>query len=131
MFTKEERQFIDENPEFIEQLKSMSDDELSAFRELVSHLCGLNQEERQSFFRKVDQALADMGRPAVRNFEEVIREKITEGAEDLKLLDEEYLVRQHKRYMKGDNTVLAEIREAIEQKKQEEQTQTPPPPYKI
>ena len=119
MFTKGEQEFIDENPEFYEQLKNFSDDELSAFRELVSHLCGLNQEERQSFFRKVDQALADMGRPAVRNFEDVIKRKIAEGAEDLKLLDEDYLNRQHDRFVKGDENVLNEIRAAIAEKKME------------
>ncbi len=62
MFTKEEQRFIDENPEFVKILKSMSQKEISAFAEIVTIICDLTPEERTMFYERVDAELLKMGR---------------------------------------------------------------------
>ena len=119
MFTGEEREFIKNDPDFYRFLKTMSRDELSAFREIVSYICDLSPDERKMFFARVDEALADMGEPAVRPFSEMAQERIDQSASDLLLLDPDYLDSCFARYQAGDEKVLDEVRSVIAEKKME------------
>ena len=63
MFTGEERDFIANNPKFIDLLRGMKDQELFVFRELVVYICDLSPDEKRMFFNRVDEALTEMKRP--------------------------------------------------------------------
>lgn len=59
MFTGEERNFIEKDPGFYRLLQTMSKEELTVFRELVTYICDLNQEERKMFFTRIDELLTE------------------------------------------------------------------------
>lgn len=62
MFTGEELYFIKHSPEFVSLLSSFTDDQLYAFRELITYICDLTPEERTMFYERVDAELLKMGR---------------------------------------------------------------------
>ena len=55
MFTEEERNFIEKDPEFCRLLQTMRKEELTVFRELVTYICDLSHEERKMFFVRIDE----------------------------------------------------------------------------
>lgn len=76
LFTGEEMDFIMKDQGFYQFLKTMTRPELSAFREIVTYICDLSSEEREMFFARIDEALAEMGEPAVRPLSEITNKKI-------------------------------------------------------
>lgn len=79
MFTQEEKDFIGKNPEFVELLKSLSDDELSAFTEILTIVCELSPEERTAFYKKVDDELKKLERPSRIEFDQMVSRRFENG----------------------------------------------------
>ena len=127
MFTREEKDFIDSSPEFVRLLRGMTDKEVSAFIELLSHICDLSQTEKEFLCRKVDSELSKMERPSRIEFAQMVAREIKKGEQDLSLLDTDYLEDCYKRYMKGDFAVMNEVKAAVAEKKMEKAVVTPPP----
>lgn len=118
MFTKEEQRFIDENPEFVKILKSMSQKEISAFTEIVTIICDLSQEEKESFYKKIDAELRKMGKPSRIDFALMVSREFEKGVDDLALINDwKWLDKCYDRYIKGDIGVLDEIRAAVAEAK--------------
>ena len=83
MFTREEKDFIDSSPEFVSLLRNMTDNEISAFTEIITYICDLSQEEKEAFCRKVDSELKKMERPSRIEFAQMIAREIEKGEKDL------------------------------------------------
>ena len=131
MFTKEEKDFIDSSPEFIRLLRSMNDKELSAFAEIVTYICELTPDEKTAFFARIDSELKKMGRPGRLDFAQMVSKEFENGLDDLALLDDwAWLDECYKRFLKGDLSVMDEIRAAVAEKKMEKAVTPPVKCYK-
>lgn len=127
MFTREEKDFIDSSPEFTSLLRNMTDKELSAFSEIVTYICELSQSEKEYFFARIDSELKKLGRPGRLDFAQMVSREFENGLEDLALIDDwAWLDECYKRFMKGDVSVLDEIKAAVAEKKMTKAVNSPP-----